>query len=46
VKRRGRRATIVEGLEALGVLDVPAVVRVMSAQGEEQIAWRSWRIVT
>jgi len=40
------RATIVEGLEALGVRDVEAAVRVMSAQEEEQIAWRSWQVVT
>lgn len=39
------RATIIEGLQALGVPDVAAAVRVMSAQEEEQIAWRSWQLM-
>ena len=39
------RATISDGLTALGVRDVAAVVRVMPAQEEQQIAWQSWNAV-
>ena len=39
------RATISDGLSALGVRDVVAVVRVMPAQEEQEIAWQSWFVV-
>jgi len=40
------RASISDGLAALGVRDVGEVVRVMPAQEEEQIAWQSWQVVS
>ncbi len=40
------RGTISDGLTALGIRDVAAVVRVMAAQEEEQIAWQSWNAVS
>ena len=39
------RATISDGLSALGVRDMAAVVRVMPAQEEQEIAWQSWHVV-
>ncbi len=39
------RATISDGLSGLGVRDVAAVVRVMPAQEEQEIAWQSWHVV-